>query len=94
MAMNKRLVIQKLRNHEQELKASGILHIRVFGSVARDDASPLSDIDLLADFDKSRRMTLVTLGSLQNRLSNLLGARVDLSSTEWMRETCQIKGTS
>ena len=86
MGMDKRFVIEKLLHHERELKAAGILHIRVFGSVARDEASSISDVDLLADFDKSRRITLVNVGSLQSRLSSMLGARVDLCSTEWMRE--------
>ena len=58
----------------------------MFGSVARGEASAESDIDLLADFDKSRRMTLVKVGSLQGRLEDLLGANVDLSSPEWMKE--------
>ncbi len=84
--MDQRIVIEKLRHHELELKAAGILHIRVFGSVARNEASAVSDVDLLADFDKSKRMTLVKVGSLQSRLSAMLGVRVDLSSTEWMRE--------
>jgi uncharacterized protein len=89
--MDKSFVIEKLRHHERELKAAGILHIRVFGSVARDEASTVSDVDLLADFDKSKRMTLVKVGSLQSRLSDMLGARVDLSSTEWMREPVKSK---
>jgi hypothetical protein len=76
---------------EPELKAAGILHIRVFGSVARDEATSISDVDLLADFDKSKRITLVKVGSLQNRLSNLLGARVDLSSADWMRKPVKSK---
>lgn len=89
--MDQRFVIEKLRYHEQELKAAGILHLRVFGSVARNEATTVSDVDLLADFDKSRRMTLVKVGSLQSRLSDVLGARVDLSSTEWMREPVKSK---
>jgi uncharacterized protein len=84
--IDKHVVIERLRQHEQELRAAGIVHLRVFGSVARDEASPASDVDLLADFDKSRRMTLVKVGSLQGRLSEMLGAPVDLSSAEWMRE--------
>ena len=91
MEMDRQFVIEKLRHHEQELKAAGILHISLFGSVARDEASSMSDVDLLADFDNSRRMTLVKVGSLQSRLSKMLGARVDLSSTEWMREPVKSK---
>jgi predicted nucleotidyltransferase len=63
----------------------------VFGSVARDEASSASDVDLLADFDQSKRMTLVKVGSLQNRLSQMLGAPVDLSSPDWMREPVRTK---
>ena len=84
--MDQRNILSKLRDHEPELKAAGIVHLRVFGSVARGEASAESDIDLLADFDKSRRMTLVKVGSLQGRLEDLLGANVDLSSPEWMKE--------
>jgi uncharacterized protein len=85
------LIIEKLRGHQRELNAAGIVHLRVFGSVARGEASSFSDVDLLADFDKSKRMTLVKVGSLQSRLSELLDARVDLSSAEWMREPVRSK---
>jgi predicted nucleotidyltransferase len=92
--MDTRYVIEKLRDHESELRAAGIVHLRVFGSVARDQSSISSDIDLLADFDKSQRLTLVKIGSLQSRLSKMLGAKVDLSSAEWMREPIRSKALS
>jgi predicted nucleotidyltransferase len=37
--MDKDGVVQTLRAHELELKAAGIVHLRVFGSVARGEAS-------------------------------------------------------
>ena len=84
--MNSNQVIAKLRQHAPELKAAGVVHLRVFGSVARGETSAESDIDLLADFDKSKRLTLVTVGRLQSRLTDLLGVNVDLSAEEWMKE--------
>jgi len=84
--MEKHDVIAKLRAHERELKAAGIVHLQVFGSVARGEASAASDVDLMAEFDKSKRMTLVKVGSLQLQLTELLGVNVDLCSPEWMRE--------
>jgi predicted nucleotidyltransferase len=84
--MNKDEVINKLRAHEDELKAAGIVHLAVFGSVARGDNSPESDVDLLADFDKTKRYTLLTMGRLENRLTDLLGTKVDLSSPEWLKQ--------
>jgi uncharacterized protein len=85
--MNKNEVIERLRVHEPELKAAGIVRLAVFGSVARGDNSPESDVDLLADFDKTRRYTLLTMGRLENRLADLLGTRVDLSSPEWLKDS-------
>jgi hypothetical protein len=85
--MNRDEVIDKLRAHEAELKAAGIVRLRVFGSVARGDNSPASDVDLLADFDMTKRYTLLTMGRLESHLADLLGTRVDLSSPEWLRES-------
>jgi uncharacterized protein len=85
--MNRDEVISKLRAHEAELKAAGIVRLAVFGSVARGENSAHSDVDLLADFDKTRRYTLLTMGRLESRLADLLGTEVDLSSPEWLKDT-------
>jgi hypothetical protein len=92
--MDKRHVISRLREHEGELKAAGIVHLRVFGSVARGEASQNSDVDLLAEFEESRRLTLLTMSRLESRLEDLLGTKVDLSSAEWMREPVRRKALS
>jgi uncharacterized protein len=89
--MNKDDVISKLRAHESELKAAGIVRLAVFGSVARGDNSWKSDVDLLAEFDKTKRYTLLTMGRLENRLADLLGTPVDLSSPEWLKESVKDK---
>lgn len=84
--MDRTAVISKLRQHEPELRAAGLMHVRIFGSTARGENSPLSDVDLLVDLDPARSHTLVTLGSLQSRLAEILNTPVDLSAREWMRE--------
>jgi len=84
--MKREEVIRKLRAHEDELKAAGIVRLAVFGSVARGENSLASDVDLLAEFDKTKRYTLLTMGRLESRLADLLGTRVDLSSPDWLKE--------
>ena len=84
--MDRTTVIQTLRRYEPELRDAGIVHLRLFGSVARGENTSLSDIGLMADFDPARRRTLVKMARLENRLSDLLGARVDLSSANAMKE--------
>jgi hypothetical protein len=61
--MDKDRIIGILQEHAPELKAAGLAHLRVFGSVARGEASHQSDVDLMADFDKSKPVTLLTVGA-------------------------------
>ena len=89
--MDKDRIIVILRQHAPELRAAGLVHLRVFGSVARGEASPQSDVDLMADFDRSKRLTLLTVGSLERRLGDLLGLKVDLSAAEWMKEPVRMQ---
>ncbi len=54
----------------------GARNVRVFGSVARGDEEPSSDVDLLVDLDDG--VSLIGLAGLQNELSDLLGIPVDV----------------
>jgi predicted nucleotidyltransferase len=56
----------------------GARNVRVFGSVARGDDRPDSDIDLLVEVPSGR--TMMTLAALSAELSELLGRDVDVSS--------------
>jgi predicted nucleotidyltransferase len=83
--MDKEHVITKLREHEPELKAAGIVHLRLHGSLARGTATQTSDIDLIADFDASKHLSLLDMVGLEIRLSDLLGAPVDLSPAHTLK---------
>lgn len=61
----------------------GVRDVRVFGSVARGDARPGSDIDLLARLDPE--VTLLRQAALVRHLETLLGCRVDLVSERALR---------
>ena len=41
----------------------------------------------MVDFDKTKHYTLLTMGRLESRLADLPGAKVDLSSPDWMKES-------
>jgi uncharacterized protein len=83
--IDKEQVIATLKAHEQELKEAGIVRVRLFGSVARGDAGEASDVDLLAEFDKTKPISLISLVRLENRLSDLLGCKVDLAQEGALR---------
>lgn len=56
----------------------GASNVRVFGSVARGEDGPDSDVDLLVDLDVRTR-GLLPLGAMADELSVLLGERVDVA---------------
>ena len=71
-------VIAVLRAHEPRLRAAGIRALSVFGSVARGEARPDSDIDLAAEFDPAAKMDLISLVGLERELTDLLGREVQI----------------
>ena len=83
--MTRDQVLSILRTHEPELRAAGIEHLRLFGSVARGDQSPASDVDLAADFSQPELLSLFALAGLQGSLSDLLGSPVDLSERQYLK---------
>jgi uncharacterized protein len=76
--MERDKVIATLRAHEPELRAAGVVRLSLFGSTARDEARPDSDVDLLASFDEARNLSLLDMIGIENRLADLLGHPVDL----------------
>jgi uncharacterized protein len=83
--MDSNYVITKLREHAAELRAAGIIHLRLHGSLARGTATATSDVDLIADFDTSKHLSLLDMVGLENRLSDLLGVPVDLSPAHTLK---------
>ena len=74
-----------LHGHESELAQEyGVRSLALFGSVARDEAGPASDVDLLVEFD--RPAGYFALFALQDRLESLLGCKVDLVMTDGLRK--------
>lgn len=56
----------------------GVRELSVFGSAARGDFRPDSDIDLLVEFDPEARVGIVKFESLSEELQSLVGRPVDL----------------
>ena len=71
-------VLRSLREREVDLRGKGVSSLWIFGSVARGDARPDSDIDLLIDFAPEAEPSLLTLSGLQLDLADALGRPVDL----------------
>jgi predicted nucleotidyltransferase len=74
--MERESALSTLRSHAGDLAPFRVKSLAVFGSVARDEAGPESDLDLLVEFDG--KATFDTYMDLKLYLEDLLGDRVDL----------------
>ena len=80
-------MLTELRSRRSEIldvaRARGASRVRVFGSVARGDATEASDIDFLVDLEDGR--SLFDLGGLLMDLRDLLGRDVDVITEAGLR---------
>ena len=83
--MERDRILEILRHHESELKAAGLLHLRLFGSVARGQNTPSSDVDLLFDYDESDSWNVLSAYGYEEDLTKLLGIKAHLSAAAHIR---------
>jgi hypothetical protein len=81
--MNREQVVEILREHEAELRACGVAHLRLFGSVARGAQTDASDIDIAAMMDPTQNWSGLTLGGVQMDLCDWLKLEVDFNLIDW-----------
>lgn len=75
--MNRDEAITRLLQHEAELKALGIQHLYLFGSTARGEARPDSDVDLFFDHPEGS-LGLYELMDVKERTAKILGCKADI----------------
>ena len=82
--MKREIVLSILHSHNSELRQNfGVQSLSLFGSVARDEARPDSDVDLLVEFN--RPVGFFGLIALQEHLASLFGCKVDLGTPRSLR---------
>jgi len=77
-------VLETLVSHQQDLQRFGVQSLRLFGSVARDEGTPGSDVDLLVVFEESPSFSRFM--KLRIFLEDLLGVKVDLVTESGLKD--------
>lgn len=76
--MNSEAVLTCLRRHQNELQKRGILHVAVFGSVARGETNEGSDIDILIEINPEIPMDIYAYSSLKRYIADLFPISTDV----------------
>jgi predicted nucleotidyltransferase/DNA-binding XRE family transcriptional regulator len=88
-SVNGSIVRQHRRALLEVARTYGARNVRLFGSTARGEAGPDSDIDLLVDLEPGR--TLLDLVALRREASTLLGVDVDVVTAGTLRDTVRLE---
>lgn len=81
--MRREDVLRILGAHRAEIETFGVRSLAIFGSVARDEAGPESDVDVLVEF--GRPPSFDQYMGLKIFLEDLLGAAVDLATVKSLK---------
>jgi predicted nucleotidyltransferase len=83
--MDRQSIIAILQKHQAELHRQGVLHAALFGSVARGDARPDSDIDIMIDLDPDAHLGVFDYVGLKDYIAGLFDAPVDVVNREGLK---------
>lgn len=83
--MNRQEVLAKLRQSESSLRARGVCHAALFGSVARGDDRPGSDIDILIDIEPDIVQDIYAYVGLKDFIAGMFEGKVDVVSCQGLK---------
>ena len=83
--MNSSEAIETLRRSEHALRGRGVKHAAVFGSVARGDHRPDSDIDVMIEIDPDARITVFEYVDLKEYIAGLFDGPVDVVNRDGLK---------
>ena len=78
-------IIARIRKHADAIRAEGATSLYLFGSAAREDMGPASDIDVFVDYDPESRFSLLHLSGIRLILMDELSREVDITTRNSLR---------
>jgi uncharacterized protein len=78
--MTRSETIATLKANSREIRELGATGLYLYGSAARDELSPESDVDLFIDYDPASDFSFVELVRLQELIRQKLARRIDLTT--------------
>jgi len=78
-------ILTRLRAHEVELRARGVVHVAVFGSVVRAENLAESDVDLFVDLTPEIADDFFAYAGIAADLEEIVGQGVDVARRDRLR---------
>jgi uncharacterized protein len=83
--MDTQAILARLRENKAALKAQGVTHVALFGSRARGEAGPDSDIDIMVEIAADDRVDLFQYVGIVQYIEELFSLRVDVANRDGLK---------
>ncbi len=83
--MDRQEILDRLRESERALRERGVTHAALFGSVARGEQRPDSDIDIMVEIDPDARISLFDYVGIVQYIEELFPVPVDVANREGLK---------
>jgi uncharacterized protein len=83
--MDREAIIARLQEKQAALHAKGVVHAAVFGSRARGDQRPDSDIDIMIELDPGAPITIFDYAGIKEYIGGLFDIQVDVVDREGLK---------
>ena len=83
--MNRQEILDRLRQNERVLRERGVVHAALFGSAARDEQRPDSDIDIMVEIAPDAPVGLFEYVGIVHLIEDMFPMRVDVANREGLK---------
>jgi predicted nucleotidyltransferase len=80
--MKRDTAIERLRANQDAARALGATALFLFGSTARDEARPDSDVDVFVEYDPASHFSLIDLAGIKLALEDRIGCEVHITTRD------------
>jgi uncharacterized protein len=94
VSMTREEIIEKLKAREADLRAQGVAHAALFGSIARGEERLDSDIDILVDLDPAIVVTIFDYVGVKDFIADMFDRPVDVVSSESLKPGLRPQATA
>jgi predicted nucleotidyltransferase len=80
LSMRRDEVITRIRKHADAIRAEGATALYLFGSAARDEMGPASDVDVFVEYRPEGHFSLLNISGIRLIVMDELGREVDITT--------------